>query len=172
MGCEKTTVSCPHPATHMPCVLVQVIYSFLICTADACYMGSLSISPVINIKFIHISWSISVIFHQDKFIWKNFPTYVLGAGKNICMSNNDYSSIKKLSEWPEQSSCRESKKHSYVWLACGTKADTILAKSPRPLPCPFLTINLLSIFDPCPGSWSKTPDNFGVFFFFHRCQDY
>ena len=91
---------------------------------------------------------------------------MLGAGKNICMSNNDYSSIKKLSEWPEQSSFRERKKHSYVWLACGTKADTILAKSPRTLPCPFLTINLLSIFDPCPGSWSKTPDNFGAFFSF------
>ena len=49
----------------------------------------------------------------------------------------------------EQSHCRENKKHSPVWLPSGTKADTVLVKSPGPFPCPLLTIILLYIFVSC-----------------------
>ena len=34
-----------------------------------------------------------------------------------------------------------------MWLACGTKAGTILANSPGFFLCPLLTIVLLSIFE-------------------------
>ena len=44
MDCDRA-VSCPDPATHMPCVLGKIIW-----TADTCYMGSLNILPVINTK--------------------------------------------------------------------------------------------------------------------------
>ena len=44
MDCDRA-VSCPDPATHMPCVPGKIIW-----TADTCYMGSLNILPVINTK--------------------------------------------------------------------------------------------------------------------------
>ena len=49
----------------------------------------------------------------------------------------------------EQSHCRENKKHSPMWLPSGTKADTVLVKSPGPFPCLLLTIILLYIFVSC-----------------------
>ena len=49
MDCDRA-VSCPDSATHMPCVLGKIICGFLIWTADICYMDSLNILPVINIK--------------------------------------------------------------------------------------------------------------------------
>ena len=48
MDCDRA-VSCPDPATHMPCVLGEIIW-----TADTCYMGSLNILPVINTKSLFI----------------------------------------------------------------------------------------------------------------------
>ena len=44
MDCDRA-VSCPDPATRMPCVLGKILW-----TADTCYMGSLNILPVINTK--------------------------------------------------------------------------------------------------------------------------
>jgi len=61
-------------------------------------------------------------------------------------------------------------KHSPCVAGSWDEADIILAKSPGLFPCPLLTIILLSIFEPCPSSWSKTPENCGIFVF-HRCQD-
>ena len=175
MDCDRA-VSCPDPATHMPCVLGKIICSFLIWTADTCYMGSLNILPVINIKSLFtFHGQFCSFFHQDMFIWKDISTYCFGVRKNIYVSNNDYPSTviinhKDLAGITEQSNCRESMKHS-LWVAGSwDKADIMLAKSPGLFPWWLLTIILLSIFEPCPGSWSKTPENCGIFVF-HRCQD-
>ena len=141
-------ISCPNPATHMLCVLGQVIHSFLIWTAGTCYMDSLNILLFINIKCLFTFMDNFGYFPVDMFIWNNFSTYLLGARKNNYVSNNDYYSLIKISQndlgkWSE-----------YQGL----------------FPCPCLTIILLSIFDPFSGSWSKSPDNFGIFVL-HRYQD-
>ena len=78
MGCGLT-ISCPDPATHMLCVLGQVIYSFLIWTADNCYMGSLNILLVINIESLFTFMANLGYFPVAMFIWNNFSTYLLGS---------------------------------------------------------------------------------------------
>ena len=42
-------------------------------------------------------------------------------------------------------------------VGCGTKAGTILQKSPGPFPCPFLTVIFLIRVDPFPVSWTRPP---------------
>lgn len=90
------------------------------------------------------------------------------------MSNNGYPSIininEKALELLSRATAGNARNTTLCWLAHGTKADTVLAKLPDRYPCPLLIIILLSIFDPCPDSWPKIPDNFGIFVF-HRPQD-
>ena len=75
----KRVVTYPDPNTQMLCVLGQVIYSFLIWTADTCYMGSLNILLVINIKSLFTFMANHGDFPTDMFIWNTFSTYLLGS---------------------------------------------------------------------------------------------
>ena len=81
---------------------------------------------------------------------KTFSTYLLWPSKNISHWKRFIPillRVMKRCRATEEGSFRESKIHSPVWLACGTKAGTILANSPGFFLCPLLTIVLLSIFE-------------------------
>ena len=175
MGCDRA-ISCLKPVTHVPCGLEEVIYRFLIWAASTCNMDSLNILPVVIIVYSHFLANFGHIppryVHLKRFV------YLLAWGQKafiyVCVSNNGYPSIININEktlellsWATAGNARNT---TLCWLARGTKADTVLAKLPDCYLCPLLIIILLSMFDPCPDSWPKIPDNFGIFVF-HSPQD-
>ena len=139
-------------------------------------MGSLNILPVTIIKslftFLGQFWSFSTkICSLEKIC---LPTCLGPESIYVCVSNNGYPSIIKITEKDlellSRATTRKARNTILCWLARGPKADTVLAKLPDRYPCPLLIIILLSIFDSCPGSWPKIAGNFGIFVF-HRPQD-
>ena len=111
-------------------------------------------------------------------IWRSLSFYLLWGRKHTEMSNNDYSSIIKISRmtwdhWEATSGPQETQ--PLCGLARGIKAETIWVKPPGLLPCPLLTIILIFVFDPyfilvlvhCPGLLKLLE-----FTFFARSWDY
>ena len=110
MGCNML-VSCPGPATHMPRAGHPQFSSQ---TGNMCYMGFEPITICMYMEVNQISCWILYIFHQYvliRKIWKNLLYYLLWARKNICISNNECSSIMKTNQKDLQwMCCRECKK--------------------------------------------------------------
>ena len=110
MGCNML-VSCPGPATHMP---GAGHLQFSSQTGDVCYMG-LNRLPFICIRRwikFHAefcTFSTNVLIRKKS--EKNLLYYLLWVRRNICMSNNECSSIMKTNQKDLQwMCCRECKK--------------------------------------------------------------
>ena len=97
---------------------------------------------------------------------KSFSTYFLWPSKNISLSNNVYSHVIKGNEKIRATRgavARESKKHSPCGVAWGSKADTILGKSPGPFPCCLLTGIILCICVPFLVSWTISSESLEIY---------
>ena len=150
MGCNML-VSCPGPATHMPRAGHPQFSSQ---TGNMCYMGFEPITICMYMEVNQISCWILYIFHQYvliRKIWKNLLYYLLWARKNICISNNECSSIMKTNQKDLQwMCCRECKKEPSVGWPMDQGWDNI-RKASRPFPMSSLTIvNYPIWFLPCP----------------------
>ena len=114
MGCNML-VSCPGPATHMPRAGHPQFSSQ---TGNMCYMGFEPITICMYMEVNQISCWILYIFHQcvnRKKSEKNLLYYLLWVRRNICMSNNECSSIMKTNQKDLQwMCCRECKKEPSV----------------------------------------------------------
>ena len=175
---DNVTVSCPDSATCH--VLGQVTSYFLIGPGDTCYMGFwrnqswiLIVESHFMVNFVHFSPRCVHV--------KTISLPTCSRWESICAKEQlflyyEYNQ-KNLDEWADPLQRKQETHRAQCGFAPGTKADTILEKSPSPFPCPLLTIILLSvlsppwpvltitllcIFDPCPGAWPQAPETPGI----------
>ena len=149
MGCDIILYSLDQ-ATHM-LIPGLAISSILIWTGETCYISSQNRCRVMKGKTLFVCHDLICPFANTMCWAEKEILYLLAvAKKNISLSNDVIPVVLRVIKDPshEESSCRESKKHSPCGVSCGSKADTILGKSPGPFPCCPLTGIILCICVP------------------------
>ena len=162
---HENTLSRPvHPHD---CVLAQVICSVLIWAGETCTwvlrtddeLWTERLYSCLRTRFVHLlpqsvdlkNNSLPACFGQVKiFLYQIIFIPILLR-------------IIQRYQTTKEDNCRESRKHGPCGIFCGNKADTIQWKSPGPFPWCLSTIIILSMFDPFPVSWTRTPETLQMY---------